>query len=76
MPIGTFSTSDFQIAAFALCKGAQLVRVDRSSPRAVFIFEADVSLSEYANRFWGKEQVAAEDLVTAQSRLKKRLFSE
>jgi len=72
----TFSTSDFQIAAFAICKGARLLRVDRSSRRAVFIFEGEGSITDYANGFWSGEKVAAEEFVTAQSQLKKRLFSD
>lgn len=72
----TFSTSDFQIAAFAICKGARLLRVDRSSRRAVFIFEGEGTITDYANSFWAGEKVAAEEFATAQGQLKKRLFSD
>jgi len=72
----TFSTTDFQLGAYALCKGMKLIRIDRTNRKAIFIFEVEFTEHDISNSFWSNESVPVEDFVTAQSQLKKRLFSD
>lgn len=71
-----FSTSDFPIIAFALCKGAQIHGIDKQGPRAHFTLESPISSGELKDLFWRNADVGVRDFVNAQNQIKKRVFYE
>jgi len=72
----TFRTSEFNLAAFCLCDGAELKAIDKTEKRAVFELLIRVSPTEITRAFWADTPVPVNQFVAAQTELKKRLFSD
>jgi hypothetical protein len=71
-----YSTHDLGLAAALLCVGCDLMEVDKSSQRAVFVFLNNSRIQEAAhNYFAGKLDVRARSFFDHLKALKSKLYS-
>lgn len=71
-----FQTCDFQLAAYAIYKGSQLISIDRSGRRKIFHLEMPIPEEQLTREFWGGEQVNISQYNAAMAEVKKRLYSD
>lgn len=72
----TFSTDNFQLAAFLLAESSRLISVDKTNPRrVVFVFEESEKRKELTERFLSYEaQVEPHRFFSAQKDLKQLIY--
>ena len=70
-----FSTTDLALSTALLCFGHKLKRIDKTSPRAFFIFIRTAHLERDAERFWaGELQIEPKQFFNCQKEIKSRLY--
>ncbi len=70
-------SSDLQLVAYALVRGARIIAINRSEPRrAVFVLQADMLPDELKQDFMSNPNVSVQDFISAQATAKKALFSD
>lgn len=73
----TYNTSDFNLAAYMLTKGGILAGVDKTNERrAIFEIQVEEDPEIYVKAFWANAVVGVFDFISAQQKVKKRLFSD
>ena len=73
----TYSTSDLGCAAFLLTKAVPLIRIDRTGPKAYFLFGEPLQAEEIAQGFYtGVAQVSARLLFDSERHLKNLLHQD
>ncbi len=71
-----YKTSDIAIASALYCLGYAIDTVDKSEPKAVFIFERDKPLDEITAAFWSRKlELDALTYFNAIKQVKSRLYN-
>lgn len=70
-----FSTTDLALCSALLCLGFRLKEIDKSAPRAFFLFERTIELERDSAMFWaGDLQVDPKRYFACLKEIKSRLY--